>query len=254
MATPPARSVSGFTNHEPADPLGQFGILDQFKYTVWFTDFHLSEGVTAATGTGWTVTKDGSPTVALADAAGGVMELTDGGTDTHKLWIQKIGESFLWATKKKLAILAKFKISDATQMGFVLGLQKTDTSPLDVTDGIFFIKADGSTTLQARVEKGDVGVAATVATMAANIYVEVAIVYQGKPRMVSGATNVTYYDFELYLKSSGIWRQVGTISADDVTDNAPDTEELTVSFGHVNGDGTGAKTSSYDFMMFAVER
>ena len=254
MATPPARSAAGFTNHEPADPLGQFGVLDPFKYTVWYTDFHLPEGVTAATGTGWTVTEDGSPTVGLTDAAGGVMALTDGGTDTHKLWIQKIGESFLWATTKKLAILAKFKISDATQMGFVLGLQKTDTSPLDVTDGIFFIKADGSTTLEARVEKGDVGVAATVATMAADTYVEVAIVYQGKPRRVQGATNVNYYDFELYLKSSGIWRQVGTVSADNVTDNAPNTEELTVSFGHVNGDGTGAKTSSYDYMLFCVER
>jgi len=166
-----------------------------------------------------------------------------------------LGESFKWETTKKLAILGRFKVSDATLSDLVFGLQITDTAPLAVTDGIFFYKASASTTLTAHVEKNNTADAASttasadVLTMANNTYVEVAIVYLGKP--VPDNNGTATYPFRLYYRdSANIWKQAGTI---DATTQAPDDEELTISFGIQNGEGV-AKTMSIDFMLFAKER
>jgi len=65
------RSREGFTNHGPDDPLGKLGIIDDSRYSYWFTDFHRSEGVTASTANDWTVTATGAAAVALQDEDGG---------------------------------------------------------------------------------------------------------------------------------------------------------------------------------------
>lgn len=242
----------GFSNHGPGEPLHGFGIIDPTRYHYWFTDFHRSEGITASTANDWTLSTTGASAVALADAEGGVLTLTNAGADNDRTFVQKLGESFKWASGKKLAILGRFKVTDATQSDLIFGLQITDTTPLDVTDGIYFQKADGSTTLTANVEKDDVAASGNVLTMANNTYVEVALVYQGRIRVVQGASNTTYYDFETYYRDSGgIWRQAGTIAA---STEAPDDEELTISFGVQNGDGVTAEVMSLDYMLFVRER
>lgn len=248
----PFRAQSGFTNHGPDEPFGKLGVLDPFRYHVWFTDFDRTEGIGTTTGNDWTITKTqaggGNAAVALADAGGGVLQITNDDADDDNFFVQKIGESFRWAVNRKLAILTRFKVSDATQSDIAIGLQITDTSPLDVTDGIFFYKADGSAVLTARVEKNDAAAAANVLTLVDDTYVEVAIVYQGKAVVIAG---VTSYPFELYSKDSdNVWRQVGTINA---STEAPDDEDLTVSFGIQNGEGV-AKVLSIDFILVARER
>lgn len=245
----PLRNAAGFSNHGPDDPLGKFGIIDDSRYSFWFSDFHRSEGITSSTANDWTVTATGAATVALADADGGVITLTNAALDDDAIFIQKSGESFLFETTKKLAILGRFKVSNATQSDLVFGLQITDTTPLDVTDGIFFLKADGSTTLTARVEKGNVAATANVLTMANDTYVEVAMVYMGKP--IPDNNGTLTYPFRVYYKDSGgIWRVADTI---DATTTAPNTEELTISFGVQNGDGN-ARSLSIDFILVAKER
>lgn len=243
------RSANGFTNHRPDDPLGRFGMIDPSRYSFWFSDFHRSEGITASTANDWTITSSGSPTVALGDVDGGVIVLTNDGSDDSNIFVQKIGESFLWDPVKKLAIVGRFALNDATQSDLALGLQITDTAPLDVTDGIFFYKADGSAVLTARVEKNNTAAAANILTMTDGGYVEVAIVYLGKP--VPDINGTATYPFRLYYKDSGgIWRQAGTI---DATTEAPDDEELTISIGIQNGTDA-AKSLSIDYLLFAKER
>lgn len=248
----PLRNDAGFTNHGPGEPLANFGLIDGSKYHYWFSDFHQSEGITASTAGDWTVTKTGASAVALADAEGGVIAITNAGSDNDNTFIQKLGESFKFAAAKKLAIVARFKIASAIESDIAIGLQITDTTPLDVSDGIFFYKADGSAVLTARVEKNDVAATGNVVTMADNTYVDVAIVYQGRVRIAQGPTNTTYYDFETYYKDSGgIWRQAGTIAA---SVEAPDDEELTISFGVQNGDGVTAEILSLDYFLAVKER
>ncbi|MCR4339894.1 MAG: hypothetical protein NUW01_08420 [Gemmatimonadaceae bacterium] len=245
----PLRNAAGFSNHGPDDPLAKFGIIDPSRYHYWFSDFHRSEGIEAATANDWTITSAGGGAVALADEDGGVITLTNTAGASDNFFVQKLGESFLWEATKKLAILGRFKMSDATLSTFVFGLQVTDTAPLDVDDGIFFYKASASTTLTARVEKNDAASAANVLTMANDTYVEVAIVYPGKPFADQNGT--TTYPFKIYYKDSGgIWRQTTTI---DATANAPDDEELTISFGSQNGEGVG-KVMSLDYAFFCKER
>jgi hypothetical protein len=251
----PLRNAAGFTNHGPDDPLGKFGIIDDSRYSSWFTDFHRSEGITSSTANDWTITATGSATVALQDEDGGVFKLTNAAANSDNIFVQKIGESFKWEPTKKLAIVGRFKLSDATLSDFVFGLQITDTAPLAVSDGIFFYKASASTTLTAHVEKNNVSDAASttasanVLTMANNTFVEVAIVYLGKP--IPDNNGTATYPFRLYYRdSSGIWKQAGTI---DATTQAPDDEELTISFGVQNGEGA-AKTMSFDFILICKER
>lgn len=245
----PLRNAAGFTNHGPDDPLAKLGVIDQSRYSYWFTDFHRSEGITASTANDWTIAATGAAAVALQDEDGGVFKLTNAAANSDNIFVQKVGESFKWEATKKLAILGRFKVSDATLSTFVFGLQITDTTPMDVTDGIFFYKASASTTLTARVEKNNTAATTDVLTMADNTYVEVAIVYAGKP--VPDNNGTATYPFKVFYKDSGgIWRQTVTI---DATTEAPDDEELTISFGVQNGEGV-AKTMSIDFFLVAKER
>ena len=56
-------------------------------------------------------------------------------------FFQLVKEGFKFESGKQIGFHVRFKTNDATQTDIVAGLQLTDTSPLDVTDGIFFLKS-----------------------------------------------------------------------------------------------------------------
>lgn len=257
----PVRHENGISDSKRVSPLGMFPFLDPTRFSTWYTDFHRSEGISASTGNDWTVSKTeagaGDAAVSLDDAANGVLKIVNDAADDDRVFVQKLGESFKWVAGKKLVIAGRFKLSDATQTDFLFGLAITDTTPLDATDGIFFRKADGSTSLVANVVKNSSSTATlAAATLADDTYVDVAIVYQGAAKsaaqIVGASGGVTkHYEFEVWKKNSdGDWYQVGSI---DATTEAPDDEELTISFGCQNGEGA-AKTHYYDYMLFSQER
>lgn len=128
---------------------------DVFKYV---NDFMQGPGLSAtALGDDATVTATGSSTAVFTDAAGGVLLLTTGGTENDGLNIQALGENFhLGATGiRALYFGARFKISDATQSDFFIGLCDTDTDILGAADdSIGFRKADGSAAVNFVTEKG----------------------------------------------------------------------------------------------------
>lgn len=226
------RFPSGVTNVEKAANTGMMGQPDPTKFHTYFNDFD-----TYVAGD-WTITTTeagaGSATEALTDADGGVLLITNDNADNDADFFQKNGESFSLESGKKLWFKAKFKVSDATQSDFVMGLQITDTTPLDVTDGIFFQKDDGDTNLDFYVEKDNTATsAAAISTVADDTYVTVGFYY-------NGSDEVQYFVDDVKL---------GTLA----TTNLPDDEVLTISFGIQNGEAA-AKTMSVDYILAVKER
>lgn len=224
----PTRFTSGVTTTTKETTLGQFILPDVTTAHTYFEDF---DYYTAAN---WTVTEtQASATQALGNEDGGVLVLTNSASDDDLNALQKVGESFRFAAGKKLWFKARFKVSDATQSDVVIGLQITDTTPLDVTDGVFFLKADGSTTLNLLVEKDGTATTTAVGSLVSDTYATVGFYYDGVASIAVFLNDV----------------QVG-LSA--VT-NLPDDEDLTISFGVQNGEAA-AKVMTVDYILAAKER
>ena len=223
-----SRFTNGVTTAKQTEPMGQFILPDLTKAHVYFNDF---DEYTAAD---WVVTEVGVATQALTDADGGVLLVTNAAADDDSSFSQKVGESFLFQAGKKLWFEARLKVSDATQSDWVAGLQITDTTPLAVTDGVYFRKDDGDANIDFVVVKDSTATTATaIATNANDTYVRLSFYY-------NGVDEVVYF-------------VDGVRQGSSVTTNLPDDEVLTLSFGIQNGEAV-AKTMSVDYILAAKER
>jgi len=114
----------------------------------------------------------------LISADAGVLVLTNAAGDNDLDFLQMVAETFLFEVGKKLWFKARFKVSDATQSDFIMGLQITDTSALAVSDGVFFQKDDGDTALDFHVEKNGTATSASdIATIVDDTYLTVGFYY-----------------------------------------------------------------------------
>lgn len=226
---------SGVTNRKIPDPLAMYPFVDPTTYITYFNDFH-----TYASGD-WTITTTelggGDATEALADASGGVLLITNDAADNDADFFQKVGEGFLLSAGKKAFFKCRFKVSDATQSDVVIGLQVTDTTPLDATDGIYFQKDDGDANIDFYVRKNATtgsNSKAAAGTLVDDTYIVLA----------------WYYDGISTVQAFVDGTPVASLSATSAY--LPDTE-LTVSFGLQNGEAV-AKTMSVDYVFAALER
>ena len=192
----------------------------------------------------WTVTNVGTtPTQALTDINGGALLLTMAATDNSSSELQKKSESFLLTAGKKTIFKARFKVSDATQSDFIIGLAVTDTTLLGavdgagVTDGVFFSKDDGDALLDIQCQKN----ATTGQTREAGISTVVDDTFLTVAWYYDGIDRVEYFVDDVLL---------GALDASSTY--LPDTE-LTVSFGVMNGEAV-AKTMTVDYIFAAQER
>ncbi len=227
MSTP-TRYPQGVTNVAPGTALERFLDTDPSRMHMWFDDF---DKYTAGD---WTVTAVGSGSSAISNADGGVLLLTNAAADDDSRFLQWTRETFKFQAGKKLWFKARIQVSDATQSDFVLGLQITDTTPLAVSDGVYFRKDDGDANLDFVVIKDSTATTATAfSTITAATWTELAFYYDGK-------SSIRYYKDDAFVGTS-------------VTTNLVDDEELTISFGIQNGEAV-AKTMSLDFLLVAKER
>lgn len=225
------RFPNGVTNNDVGSIFNSLKNPDPTQYHTYFEDF---DYYVAAD---WTVTEtQAGATQALTDADGGVILLTNTAADNDLNAMQKVGESFLMESGKKAFFRARLKVSDATQSDVVIGLQITDTTPLDVTDGIYFLKADDAATLTVICRKNATtgSTSATVGTIADDTWFTVGWFYDGGDRV--------YYSFNNTI--------IGSL--DGSSSFLPDTE-LTVSFAVQNG-AAAAKNLSVDYVFAAKER
>lgn len=228
MATP-TRYPNGVTNVAKNTPTGNYGLPDPSDWHTYFDDFdYYAAG-------NWTITNAATGTIALTDADGGVLLVTNNTGATDSITLQKVGESFLMASGKPALFKTRIKASEATNSVLVIGLCITDTTPADATDGIFFSKADDTTSITALCRKNATtgSTSLTVGALTTD-WIELAWTYDGK-------SSVT------------IWfngTAVGTL--DGSSTYLPDTE-ITPTIYFANG-SAGAKNLQVDYLLAAKSR
>ena len=183
----------------------------------------------------WTVTEtDAAATEALTNGDGGQLLITNTAADNDLVAMQKKGESFTFASGKKLWFESRFKVSDATQSDVVMGLQVTDTTPLAVANGVFFLKSDGAATADLVLTKAGTSTTnSAVATLADDTFITLGFYYDG---------GSLYYFVNGVLKGTSV-----------VTNLPASSTTLTVSFAIQNGEAA-AKTMTVDYIFVAKER
>ncbi len=225
--------TSGVTNVSGDGTLGKLKAPAPHKYHTYFNDFD------TYLASDWTITTTeagtGSATEALADGDGGLLVLTNAAGDNDLDFLQLVKEGFKYEAGKQLAFNIRFKTNDATQTDIVAGLQVTDTTPLDVSDGVFFLKSDGATTISFIVEKDGTQSTLTLPnSLADDTFMTLGYVYDPK-------------DQKFHVFQDNVL--AGTV----VNTNAPDDEELTVSFGVQNGEAA-ANSMTIDYVGAMKER
>jgi hypothetical protein len=222
----PTRYPNGISTALRNSPFWAMPVPDPNKAHIYNNDFdHYASG-------DWTTTTTGTGTVALTDGDGGILLLTNSAANGDALFLDKKGESFTFASGYKLAFRTRLKVSDATLSSWVVGLQITDTTPLAVSDGVYFLKSTASTTVSLKVMATSVATTSTVGVCADNTYLTLGFYYDG-------ASSIGYYLNDVLIGTS-------------VTTNMP-SHTLTVSFGIQNGEAV-AKTMSLDSIAVVRER
>ena len=229
----PTRFTSGVGTAKKNTHTGFYGMPDPTKWITYFNDF--TEYVSGD----WTITTteagSGAATEALSStSAGGLLLVTNDDADNDLDFFNLKTEAFKFVAGKKTFFKSRFKVSDATQSDFVMGLQITDTTILAVSDGVYFMKDDGDASLDFHVEKdGSDTTASAIATVSDATMLVAGFYYDGK-------SAIEYYVDDVKLGTS-------------VTTNLPDDEELAVSFGIQNG-AAAAKTMTVDYIFVSQER
>ena len=236
----PTHFPNGISNRTKGHPLFNYPYLDPSKYYTYFDDFfEYHSGIYTIT---TTEAGSGNASEAITSGAGGQLLITNDDADNDLDFFQLKGESFKWDSTKRMFFSARFKTNDATQSEIIMGLQITDTTPLDVTDGIFFLKVDADTKPDLIIEKDNTSTLSILEmdAMEDDTFVTLSFEYDPLDVATGGAVFRAYQDDV----------QVGEITG---TTNAPDDEDLTISFGIQNGEAA-AKTLTIDFILVAVER
>jgi len=204
------------------------------------SDFHtFFEDFDKYTAGDWTLTTTeagaGDATEAIGNIDGGVLVITNDAADNDLDFFQLTKETFKFVVGKKMFFKCRFKILEVIECDMRLGLMITDTTQLDVTDGIYFGTDDGDALLDFSVEKNNTAtLVAGVATLVADTFVTVGFYYDGESS-----------DIDYFVNGD----TVGSVALTNMVDD----EELAVSFGLQNGQAV-ANVMTIDFIVVKKER
>jgi hypothetical protein len=232
MGNTVTRFPNGVTNVNDVNLFADMAQLDPTLFHTYWNDF---DTYAAAD---WTVTEtQAGATQALTAGDGGWLLLTNSAADDDLNALQKTPAAFAFTAGKKTFFRCRFKVSDATQSDVVIGLQVVDSTPLDVTDGVYFLKSDGSTSVAVICRKNASTGSTTatgIATMADDTFITLGFAYDGESKVAYSVNGVVQ----------------GSLDAS--SSFLPDTI-CTVSFGIQNGEAV-AKTMTVDYIFVAEER
>jgi hypothetical protein len=237
------RSPNGLTNAAPWQALGNFGAPDPTWAQLYANDF------ITYIAADWTITLVGTtPTNALTAADGGALLTTTSTGATDSSFLQLTTASFKLTSGKRTFFKFAGALSDATASTFIAGLQNIDSTPLDATDGIWFLKTAAQTGFVLKsVVGGVITSVALPAPCAAVNGVQFELGFEVDPQgnifaffnPSTGANPI----------ASGQFRgPVASIMAPSLT-----TALLTPSFGLQNG-AAAAKTLTTDYIVAVRER
>lgn len=226
------RFPNGVTNVAESELFADLRKPDPTIYHEYYNDF---DQFVAAD---WVITEtQAGATQALTAGDGGWLALVNSAADDDLNAIQKTPAAFSFTAGKKAFFRCRFKVSDATQSDIAIGLQVVDTTPLDVTDGVYFLKADGAATIDVICRKNAITgstSASAIATLTDDTFVELGWYYDGVSKL--------FYSVNRVVKGS----------LDASSTYLPDTI-TTVSIAVQNGEAA-AKTLTVDYVYAAVER
>lgn len=219
----------GLSNAAIGSALSTFTAEDPSKNYVFFDDF------SKFVADDWTATSTGAATYAAGDAANGILLITNSAANNDLAALQWDNETFGLDPKKRSWMKVRLKVNNASLAQMAVGLQIRDTTPLAVSDGVFFGKAGGTTNLTFTVVKNSVASTVVLANaLADDTFVEIGFAYDPN----EGA-------FSVYLNDNLLARCPST--------NFPDDELLAVSIALANGSAQ-ARVMSVDYFMAAQER
>lgn len=227
----PTRFPGGINNSVITETTGNLGFPDPTKFHTYFNDFD------TYTAGDWVVTETGVATQVLTDGDGGWLLVTNAAADNDASFSQLAIESFALTAGKRAFFKTRFKCSDVTQSDLQFGLLGVDTTPFDVTDGIYMLKADGAATVDIYVRKDATtgsNSATAVATLTNDTFVTFGWAYDG----------VDVVEF--------FFNDVKVYTLDGSSTYLPDAL-LTPSFGVQNGEAV-AKNMTLDYIFVAIER
>jgi hypothetical protein len=230
----------GGATNAPLDSLmGAYLNLDPSLVHEFMDDFDRVD--VGTTGTDWLATKVGTtPAVTTASEEYGALLITNsaGASDSCFLqWMGKnagtVAETWCPEAGRRFWFKTRFKTSDVLLSSIVVGLQVTDTTPLAVSDGCYFLKSAGAATVSFITALNSVlTTTSAVATLVNNTYTTLGFYWDGVDRF-----NVFVNDVK--------------VAAQGIT-TLP-THKLALSFGIQNGEAV-AKTMTMDYIFAAEER
>lgn len=219
----------GITNAALQTVMSSYGAEDPTVFHAYFNDFDAFD----ATGD-WTNTHTGSVTNAVAAGNGGILSMANSAANNDLDSLQLNAASFAIVAGYKAWFKARFNISNATNAALTIGMIQTTTTPLTVTDGLWFSKAAASTALAFNIGKSSaITTLASVATLANTTYLNVGWHYDGGSAVHVYVNNVK-------------------VAGTTVLTNLP-TANLNVTMAVANGTAA-ANTLLIDYVFMANER
>ena len=231
--------TSGVTNVSNTGSLSKIKQLDPTKYHIFHDDF---DKYTAGD---WVITTTeggtSAATEALGSGDGGLLVVTNDDADNDADFLQWAGgsggaiESFKYESGKHgSGGVTPYLTIDGSTTNVGIGTTAPEGA-LDVSDGIFFLLTDGDETPQFIVEKNGTQTTLSLPNdMSDDTFMTLGFVY-----------NPNDQKFHVYQNNV----HAGSV----VSTNAPDDEELTVSFGIQNG-AAASKILTVDYITVGKER
>lgn len=225
----PTRFPGGVNDANSRNPMYNIPQMDPTRYTVYFDDF---QKYTAAD---WVITAVGTGTSALSSTVltGGNLVVTTSAAGTDSRYHQAVAAGLKFTAGKKLVFKARWKVDSVLLGGVVMGLQIPDTTPADVTDGLFFIKTAASAALVGTTEASSTQSTVAMGNTVADTFCTTAITYEPREAVIA------------------YWFNDVRIGSTPLT-NAP-AAILSPSFGVLNGSAV-ARVLTVDYIYAAVER
>lgn len=175
---------NGVTNAALNSVMYGYGADDPSVFHSYWNDFDVY------TAGDWTGTATGSVTNAVIAGNGGILSMINSAANNDLDSLQLKAASFAIVAGSKAWFKARFSLSNATNAALTLGLIQTTTTPLTVTDGLYFSKAAASTTLNLITAKASAASTVAVGTLANTTYVNVGWHYDGASAIAAYLNNV----------------------------------------------------------------
>lgn len=231
-----SNAPDGITTAAKSENLGSFILPDSTKAHTYMEDFDYFNGTTTEE---WIISTvelgGGSASEALANADGGILLLTNDTNDNDSIAFSKVGESFLFEAGKQTWFKSRFSLSSDLAI-WVMGLQKTITTPGSATDGVYLSSGDNVTnkslTSISTASGGSSSVLLTTEDFTGEFFT-VGFHYDGVDKITGYINDVA----------------LGAINVDNLTE----VQTLTPQF-LIQNESAASRIMSLDYIMAAKER